>query len=534
MSLPRSVAEILSERVALSVECIDRLYLNCYVPKLQRALGVVMFFRSHRREPVASSVLMGRISDGFIRSIERFTREHEIPLITFEKGQRKEEVAKEHRRCFRRKEGVLLVGKAQEKAAVFRTEKRKDRLGEQYPWIVRSTAMVNQYYFYCLDADFGPFFLKFSSYFPYTAKLCLNGHEYVKRQLEQEGIAYQALDNGFLSCEDSKRLQEIADGLSEERIGALLEKWLQRLPHPYTAEDAQAGYGYEISIQQAEFSLTHVLDSPRTGRIFFEEVIRENLDMGRPDQIQLIFGRRILRTTPGRFRTRVLNAEVVPSLHLDYKNTRIKQYHKEGRALRTETTINDTRDFQIGKRLKNLPALRQIGFAANRRLLHVQRLSCDCRIGEETFQELTQPREVDGQRVAALRFDDVRVQSLFAALVVFRLLPRGFSNRDLRQHLAPLLGLEPGSISAGRMTYDLRRLRLHGLIERRPGSHRYRLTSTGLRTALFFTRAYARLLRPGFTQLLQPPENGAPPLRAAFERLEKTMDTLCEKAGLAA
>ena len=534
MSVPRSVAEILSERVTLTVECIDRLYLNCYVPRLQRELGVAMFFRSHRGEPVASSVLMGRISDAFIREIERFTREHEIPLIRFEKGQRKEDIAKEYRRRFPQPEGVLLVGKAQEKVSVFRTEKRTDAHGEKYPWIVRSTALVNQYYFYCVDEDFGPFFLKFSSYFPYNAKLCLNGHEYVKRQLEREGIEYEALDNGFLSCANPERLQEIADALSAERIEALLEKWLKRLPHPFAPEDTQAGYRYELSIQQAEFSLTHVLDSPRTGRIFFEEVIRENLDVGRPDQVQLIFGRRIQRRTPGRFRTRVLNAGVVPSLHCDYKNTRIKQYHKEGRALRTETTINDTRDFRIGKRLKNLPALREIGFTANRRLLDVQRLSCDCRIGEEAFREVTQPRKVEGQRVAALRFDDLRVQMLFAALVMFRLLPRGFSNRDLRQHLAPLLGLEPGSISAGRMTYDLRRLRLHGLIERIPQSHRYRLTSLGLSTCLFFTRAHARLLRPGLTQLLQPPADHPSSLRAAFDRLEKSMDTLCEQARLAA
>ncbi len=144
MSVPRSVAEILSERVTLTVECIDRLYLNCYVPRLQRALGVAMFFRSHRGEPVASSVLMGRISDAFIREIERFTREHEIPLIRFEKGQRKEDIAKEYRRRFPQPEGVLLVGKAQEKVSVFRTEKRTDAQGEKYPWIVRSTALVNQ------------------------------------------------------------------------------------------------------------------------------------------------------------------------------------------------------------------------------------------------------------------------------------------------------------------------------------------------------------------------------------------------------
>jgi hypothetical protein len=98
------------------------------------------------------------------------------------------------------------------------------------------------------------------------------------------------------------------------------------------------------------------------GRVLFEEVIWENLDIGRPSQVQLIFDRRVSGRTPGRFRTRVITDGVIPSLHVDYKSTRIKQYHKEGRALRTlrtETTINNTRDFGIGKKLKNLPALRQ-------------------------------------------------------------------------------------------------------------------------------------------------------------------------------
>jgi hypothetical protein len=95
--------------------------------------------------------------------------------------------------------------------------------------------------------------------------------------------------------------------------------------------------------------------------VFFEEVIRENLDIGRPSQVQLIFDRRVNKNTPGHFRTRIITDGVIPSLHVAYKNIRIKQYHKEGRALRTETTINNTRDFGIGKRLKNLPALLQIG-----------------------------------------------------------------------------------------------------------------------------------------------------------------------------
>jgi hypothetical protein len=225
---------------------------------------------------------------------------------------------------------------------------------------------------------------------------------------------------------------------------------------------------------------------------------------------------------------------VVPSLYVDYKNTRIKQYHKEGRALRTETTINDTRDFAIGKRLHNLPALRAVGFQANRRLLDVQTLSHDCQMGEDAFRRVTQPQVVGGQRVAALPFADPRVQALLSVLVLFCLLPQGFANKEVRERLALLLGLNPRAMTPGRMTYDLRRLRLHGLIARLPHTQRYRVTDEGLRTALFFTRVYARVLRPGVARItpLAPP--GATALRPYFDKLEVAIDRWISQEKLAA
>jgi hypothetical protein len=515
--------------VTLEVEGIDRMYLNVYQPRLQTEKQAACFFRFHRGQPVASSSLMGVMSNAFLRQVEAFVEEHHIPVVPFKKKQRKDDVAAEYRRRFQGTEGVLFLGKAQEKVTVFRTEKRTGSQGQKYPWIVKSATPVNQFYFYCLDDDFGPFFLKFSTYFPYNAKLCINGHEYVKRQLAKEGIAFEALDNGVLTCANPKRLQQLCDGLSAAKIDALLRKWLARLPHPFTAQDRKADYRYDVSILQAEFSLTQVLDRPQTGRLFFEQVIRENLDMGRPDQVQLIFARRVNRRTPGRFRTRVLTTGVTPSLHIDYKNTRLKQYHKEGRALRTETTINNTRDFGIGKRLKNLPALREVGFQANRRLLHVEKISQDCAIGEDAFQRVNQAVVVQGQRASALRFADVTVQALLSALLVFRLLPRGFSNRELRDHWAPLLGKTAQSITPGQMTYHLRRLRLHGLIERLPKTHRYRVTDQGWRTALFCTRIYNRILRPGLAEIMADEDAPDSSLRRRFNELDTAIDTWIQR-----
>jgi hypothetical protein len=530
MTLPRSAAEVLAEHVTLEVECIDRMYLNVYVPKLQFVNGVVSFLRQHRGHPFASSALLEPISRDFIAGLYRFAREHGVPVIDFEKGERKDDLAHEYLAEFDGDEGVLFIGKAQEKASVFRTEKRRNPVtGATYPWIVRTTSMVNHFYIYAVDADFGPFFLKFCSYFPYTAKLCINGNEWAKRQAAKAGIGFEALDNGFAACDDPRRLQRTCDRLDAARIDALLRKWLARLPHPFTAADRRAGYRYDVSILQAEFSLTQMLDRPAAGRVFFETVISENLDVGRPDRVSLIFDRKLVtrgyRPTPGRFRTRVLTQGVTPSLHVEYKHTRIKQYHKEGRALRTETTINDTRDFGIGKRLCNLPALREVGFSANRRLLDAQTISHDPIIGDTVFHEITQPVVVEGQRAAGLRFGDPRVHALLAAVVVCRLQPDGFANHHIREHVAELLGVSLDRITAGRMTYDLRRLRLHGLIERIPNTHRYRPTELGWQTAWFFTRAYNRFLRTGTADIADP---------ASTATLRRALDDLAARSGMAA
>jgi len=532
MTIAQSAAEILKNHTVLELECIDRMYLNLYVPALQRDLGIVGFFKHHRGQPIPSGVLMGKMTDQFVSSLKGFIAEHAIPVEHFKKNQRKDDVMLAYLKKFKRREGVVFVGIAQEKASVPRTERRTDPRGKRYPWIVKSTAMVNQYYFYCVDEDFGPFFLKFCSYFPYNAKLCINGHEYLKRQLDHKGIGYRALDNGLLSCEDLSRAQRICDKLSPDRIDALVRKWFRRLPHPYTAKDRAAGFRYDVSILQAEFSLTQVLDKPALGRQFFEHVIRENLDIGRPSQVQLIFDRKIIKSTPGRFRTRVITEGVIPSLHVDYKRTRIKQYHKESQALRTETIINHTPDFGIGKRLKNLPSLREIGFSANRRLLDVQCVSHDCSLGETTFSEINTAMEVDGQRVSALRFGDPKVHALMNAVLLFVLLARGFTNREIREHLAQLLGISPAHVSRGQMTYNLRRLKHHGIIEKLKGTNRYRVTQPGLRIAVLYTRAYQHILRMPVSVAFHGSDSS--PLKQAFRRVDNEISNLVDPYKLAA
>ncbi len=528
--ISRSVAEVLDHHVSLDLEGIDRLYLNAYVPLLQRPGGVTHFFRLRQGAGIASPVLMAPMTRAFVGSIKRFARRQGLDLVRFRAGERKDEVTQARLRSFEGHEGVVYIGVAQERFSAFRMGGKAGGPGKG---LYRSTVMCNQYYFYLLDDDFGPLFIKFSSYFPYTARVCLNGHEYAKRQLDKAGVGYEALDNGFLSCEAPEKLQQVLDQLSAAPIEALVRKWLARLPHPFSAQDRAAGFRYELSVLQAEFARTQVFDRPLSGRHFFEEIIRENLDLGRPAQVSLIFARRVTKRTPGRFRTRIITEGVIPSLHVSYKCSKIKQYFKEGRALRTETTINNTRDFAIGRRLSNLPALRAIGFRANRRLLEVERLSHDCAIGEQTFEQLTQPQQVDGQRAPALKFGEHRVMALFQALCLFITQPEGFSNATLREHVAHLMGQPPQAYKPGRMTYDLRRLRLHGVIERIAHTHRYRVTALGQRICLFLCKVYARVLRPGLSQLTDGlGASSSRALASAMQRLDHAIEHLIGQAKL--
>jgi hypothetical protein len=256
-------------------------------------------------------------------------------------------------------------------------------------------------------------------------------------------------------------------------------------------------------------------------------------------RVSLIFGRRIRngrrRPTPGEFRTRVITDNVTPTVRIQYKKTKVKQYHKEGRALRTETVINDPGDFGIGKGLSNLPALRQVGLTASRRLLDVQKISHDPAAGAAAITAITAPILTPaGTRIPGLRFTDERVQAPLPALCAFRLLPNGFTNRDLRTHLAPLLGKHFEDMTSGQITYDLRRLRVHGMIERIPQTHRYQVTDSGHHHALFLTRLHARFLRPGLAELTGHPPPVLTPLRAAGRAYRDAIDGLARRAGLAA
>jgi len=399
----------------------------------------------------------------------------------------------------------------------------------------REMAFINHFYFYIWDSEWGGTFWKTNAYAPFPIWLWLNGHEWAKRQLEKAGIGYEALDNGFRSCEDPVALQKICDRLGPGAVKSFFWRWLNRLPSPF---DFRAGYVYELAFRQFEVSETCVFDRPQAGRMWFEGVIRDHLDVGRPQQIVLIFDRRVTRQTPGVFRTQVVTKGVNPSMCCYYKSARLKQYFKEGRALRTETVISNTNDFGIGRRVcaKNWYALEAVGQSANRRLCDAEAADAQPAPDVATFCQVTRPSKTDdGLYAAGLRFGDSRVMAVLAALVGFCNVMVGFTNAQLVERVGALLPDTP--YTSRQATYDLRRPRRKGMILKIPRSRRYQLTDLGRRVAVLFTKTYGRVLAPGLSALdPRLPEDVVlrSPVATAWRRLNSDLDDFIESQLVAA
>jgi hypothetical protein len=352
----------------------------------------------------------------------------------------------------------------------------------------------------------------------------VNGHEWAKRQAATEGLVFTELANGFATCEAPARLQAVCNRLSPAKLQAFFNYWIARMPCPFTRADRLAGYWWQLSMRQIEVSRTLVLDAPRQARAFFEALVADNIGIGRPAVVSMLFARRVQRNTPGIFSTPVFTTGTQVRIDFFYKHCRVKLYLKEGRALRIETIVNDADDLDILKGLAHLPEVQRAARQINARVLTMQCVGQSCAIENALFERVSQPYVRDGQRTGALRFGDSRVMALVGALCLTVHAVAGFNNRRLRALVAGLLGT---TYTTSQMTYDLRRIRLHGLIRRVPRSNTYLLTREGLRVALFYTKVHDRLLTP----LLAADRPPAPlPLRRALRVIDQSVDSYIDHA----
>jgi hypothetical protein len=347
------VPTLLAERTTLRLSSLDRLLVQGYVPRMQSEGLLVRWMLDRGDAP--SPRALGRAHDRMVDAVDRFVLEAEVPFLSFTKGQRKEDVARPYQDAAEAEgaEGVVLVGVAQEKlVGGWRGQRHGGSDAHPHFAFRRAQMYVNHYYFYLWDAQWGPSVVKMCPFAPFPVWGCLNGHEWLKRRLVDTGVGFVPLDNGLLSCEDPAGAQAWADRMSGACVREFMGRWLSTLPGPFQPLDTDAGYGWEYSFRQIEFSDTAVFDRPRDGRAWFDAAIRNHLDIGHPEKVALVFDRRITAATPARFSTKVITLGVDPHIQIHYRSSKTKAYFKELHGVRVETTINNPADFgeQDGQR----------------------------------------------------------------------------------------------------------------------------------------------------------------------------------------
>jgi len=535
MASVANINDVLEGHVALEIECVDRLYLNAYLPTMQVGGQVVRFLRGHLGYEIPSPALLAKIGNRFRAEVRAFARERGIPILQLKKPDRSrwDDRKLDHVRRYlehaerERRFGVVAIVACQEFQWVLSARDRAGYAKAASFQYFKEDRRVGIYYFYILDPDFGPGFIKLCTYAPWPGKVWLNGHEWVKRQALREGIVFTALHNGFGACQAPTRLQALCDRLGPGDVQAFFDRWIAAIPTPLTAEDRAAGYWWELSMRQVEVSRTLVFDDPRRARSFFEALVQDNIGIGRPEEVSLAFARKVTKRTREPFGTRVFTAGTDVRIEFRYKHSRVKQYLKDGRALRVESVINKPKDLDVPARLHNLPELIAKARQVNQRLLMIERAGQSCAIGSALFERIHQPYHREGQRTGALRFGDSRAMALAGALCCVLQAVTGFTNKSLRGLVAQHLGQD---YNQGKMSYDLRRLRLHGLIQRLPRSNTYQLTSEGIRVAVFYTKLQNRLLRP-LLDANKPPARIE--IRRALATLEHAVDEYIQNARLA-
>jgi hypothetical protein len=539
-----TVNDVLDSQKLLEIDCLDRVYLTLSVPNLVVGGQVVSFLTQHEGKPVPSPALLERRGQTFRRAVMSFAQANDIPVINFagKKDKSRPGVLADSPWPERKidqvmpligkaaatgRSQVVAIGVAQEYQRVFTGTKSETGTSAVWFSYQRAERRVTCYYFYLWDEQVGPAFIKICAYFPYPGKIWINGHEWAKRQATQAGISFRELSNGFAACDEPAALQDICDRLGPGTITVFTERWWSRLPLPFTPTDRAAGYWWDISMRQIEVAKTIVFRAPRHARTFFEALTADNLDIGRPDNMEIVFDRQIRSSTHGVFRTAVDRDNDGVVVNAFYRHRRIKYYLKDRRALRIETVVNDTYDLRVLRRLEHLNELTVKARDVNRRLLDTIRVGQGCVLASPAIERVAQSTLTeDGRRAPALRFGDPRVMALTGALCLHLFAVTGLTNKSLRALTARLLGT---SYSTSQMTYDLRRLRANGLLQRIEHTHTYALTPDGQRLAIFYTKLHNRLLRP-LTAADQPP---APPaLRHALATIDQHVQDHITRARL--
>jgi GNAT superfamily N-acetyltransferase len=518
--------------------CFDRILLNGVIQVLQNPACVVGFLKEKRQASRVTPAYFRAISTDYHHFVQAFASQRHVEILVPPKGVRREEWVEPYYQKLQGQDGIAVILKARENARVAVSFPRQ---GDHVELLNR---FVLQYYFYLQDRDFGRMFVRVCPYFPFSARICLNGHEWLACRLRQEGIAFEQCANAFRSCANPPRLQELADQFASAHIEACAHRWLAQLVPFFTdRERRRQGFGYRLFVTQVEYCTNLIFESRAALDRLHERLLDLNRSIGHPDKIAIIFGRRITTHTDAGLKTQILDHDLgQPVIRSEYKSSSIKQYARDNLILRTETTSYHTPDLGVNKGVEHLPELRKTMATANDRYLEVQQDVLETFVDRGQLERLRQPTvSPSGRRTPGLKLDDVRLLAVLQALVCFALLAgRGrFRTTDLHAMAAKAQGKTTASYTLGQLRYDLAKLRGKGLVERVAGTRSYRLPSEGYRLAVLYLKLFHRIYAPLTAGILEPvpwddrlPAERRAALDQVYGAVENALDRLFASVGV--
>jgi hypothetical protein len=535
------LSELLGHHVQFAYTAWDRIVLNGYLDRLQRPENIVYFFRDVVGVPgVTPEVLMSRTAP-YRTWVARYADEQGIPLVPAPREARKEDVVAPYYARFKATAGVVVILTSTEQGRTFvsYTPRYPPPSGDpDYRRISACRKRFLHYYFYLLDPILGPMSLRVGTFLPFTLAVFLNGHSFLAQELTRQGIGFRQDDNTFLAVADVAALVAASERLTPQLIAQRCDYWARRLAPAFSAaERAVLPLGYRYSVAQIELATDIIFHRTAPLKALFRRATELGVLLGGADRTTHLFGRRITQRYGGKLQT-VLDRrnEGQPILRSYYGSSFVKQYEKGDRLLRTETCINNTYDLDIGRRLDNLPALKERMQATNLRYLDAQAELLASTVDAGELANLARPVQVGARRVPGLKLEDDRVIRLLEALLHPGTFVADWTSRAVHTRLLARHRLTETEYRLSQLRYDLGKLRAHGLVERLGTSRRYRLTARGLKLGVLLVKLRTRLFGPLVTLAMdaQPrqPTTNTSEVEAAFHQVDVALNHLCTTLGL--
>ena len=536
---------VLGHTVQFVYTCWDRIVLSGYLERLQRPENLIWFFHDIVGIEAIEPAVLEQRTNAYKAWVRWVTDEDDIPVLAAPRGVRKEELVEPYYRQLKGAEGVACVLTSMEQGRTFVSyvPRWKVPSGDvNYRFVKACRKQFLHYYWYVLDPIMGPMSVRVASYFPVNVTCYLNGHSCVAQELRRAGVRFRQFDNSFLGVDDVPALQAAADRLSAALLQRRCNYWLRRLLPVFSAREREAlRPGYRYSMAQMELATDIVFKRSAPLRALFQRACELGVLVGGANRTTHLFGRRINRHYQGKLQTVLDQREAGhPVLRWYYQTSFAKQYVRgdqlSDRILRNDTCSNDTRHFGVGRRLENLPLLRERLATTTERCLTEQAELLASAIDTGQLAALAAPALIGQRRIPGLKLHDDRVIRLLETLLHPGGFVRDWTTRELHTRVVARHRLATDEYRLSQVRYDLSKLRAKGLVERIGKTRRYRLTPIGLKLGVLLVKLRMRLLGP-LSSVIRQPNTNPPPrhsnsVDAAYHEVDTALDHLSTALGL--